>query len=128
MSMSNKRWYATFNGTVFKWQTVGIPYDEGELDREKYQLAFGPFKTKRGSDYVVFLDGHLINGGVQETEAMAKLIGFDPSLVATNKETAPPLYRPLLTPAEPIKLNTEAEIPESEWSSYLDGILHRMMD
>ena len=126
--MSHKLWYSVFNGTVFKWQTVGIPYDEGELDREKYQLAFGPFKTKRGSDYVCFLDGHLINGSVQETEAMAKLIGFDASLAAEKKEAAPPLYRPLLTPAEPIKLNTEAEIPESEWSSYLDGILHRMMD
>jgi hypothetical protein len=126
MSMSHKIWYSVFNGTVSKWQTVGIPYDEGELDREKYQLAFGPFKTKRGSDYVCFLDGHLINESIRETEEMAKLIGFDPSL-AEKKEAQPPLYRPLLTPTEPLKLDV-VDIPENEWSSYLDGILHHMMD
>jgi hypothetical protein len=117
--MSHKRWFATFNGTILKWQTVGIPYDEGELDRDKHQLAFGPFKTRRGSDYVVFLEGHLINGSIQETEQMAKLIAFDPSLAV-----APP---PLLTPTTPLKLKLP-EIPETEWTSYIDGILHRMMD
>lgn len=124
--MSSKRWYATFNGSILKWLTVGIPSDEGELDREKHQLAFGPFKTKRGSDYVCHLEGHLINDSIKETEAMAKLIGFDPSL-AVEKEKAPPLPVPFLTPTKPFHGLNE-EIPETEWSSYFNVILHNMMD
>ena len=111
--MSHKRFYTVFNPTILRWQTRGIPYDDGPLENNKDELFFGPFKTLRAAAFCAAC-GYL-TGSLKDTEAMAKL-----AETKVLPETQP-LAEDILA------LDMDLEIPVEYRSSYV-GELLRMMD
>lgn len=68
--MSHKRWFSLYDSVTQRWRTEGFPSDNGEPDLNGKQFI-GPFKTKRGADFMVS-QGALV-GSIEDTEEMAKL-------------------------------------------------------
>lgn len=137
--MSHKRWYAVFDKDLYRWETVGIPYDDGELKTEK--TCLGAFKTKRAADFTC-QNGFLI-GSIKETEELAKQALIAPPKVVEEKPldvfvpdpllkrsagAASPTAISALTLKTPLKLPDLSEFEACWTSSYTRSLIQHMMD